>query len=257
MNRINELFEKKSGNVLSIYFTAGYPTINSTIEILKTLVSAGTDMIEIGVPFSDPLADGPVIQKSNLSALKNGMNLKLLFSQLQNIRREINIPLLIMSYINPILQFGMEEFCGKCEKTGIDGVILPDLPPEVYMEEYSALFQSHHLNNILLISPQTTAERIREIDKLSTGFVYVVSSSSTTGVKNGFSKEQLEYFLRVRNMKLHNPGLIGFGISDHETYELACKYSNGAIIGSTFIKMLDNDPGRIDRIRDFISSIRT
>ena len=256
MNRINGLFEKKQKNILSVYFTAGYPELKSTPDIIKALADAGTDMIEIGLPFSDPVADGPVIQKSSDIALKNGMSLKLLFRQLQNIRKEVDIPLLIMSYVNPVLQFGLENFCRECEQTGIDGAILPDLPPEVYEEEYLTLFQNHHLNNILLITPMADTARIRKIDSLSLGFIYMVSSSSTTGVKKGFSKDQYEYFLRISDMKLTNPALIGFGISDPITFGQACKYAAGAIIGSAFIKMLgENGTGR-KGISDFIRNVR-
>ena len=257
MNHINELFSKKAGNILSVYFTAGYPALDSTCEIIRELASAGTDLVEIGIPFSDPVADGPVIQKSNDTALKNGMSLRLLFDQLKDIRKEINMPLILMGYINPVLRYGMEEFCLKCEETGIDGVILPDLTPEIYKTSYLKLFQDHRLYNVLLISKQTSAARIREIDRLSRGFIYMVSSSSTTGVKNRFSSDQKEYFRKVKNMNLKNPALIGFGISDSETYREACKYSAGAIMGSAFIKALEEKPGGIDIIQNFIKNIRS
>ena len=257
MNRIDELFSKKAGNILSVYFTAGYPALDSTGEIIRELASAGTDLVEIGIPFSDPVADGPVIQKSNDTALKSGMSLRLLFDQLKDIRKEINMPLILMGYINPVLRYGMEEFCLNCEETGIDGVILPDLTPEIYKTSYLKLFQDHNLYNVLLISKQTSAARIREIDRLSRGFIYMVSSSSTTGVKNRFSSDQKEYFRKVKNMNLKNPALIGFGISDSETYREACKYSAGAIIGSAFIKALGEKTGGIDIIQNFIKSIRS
>lgn len=256
MNRIDELFNKKAGNILSVYFTAGYPEIDCTNKIVRELAMAGTDMIEIGIPFSDPVADGPVIQKSNDRALKNGMSLRLLFEQLKDIRKEIDIPLILMSYINPILRYGIEEFCLDCEVTGIDGVILPDLTPEVYAANYQKLFQDHNLYNILLISVRTSEARISEIDRLSRGFIYIVSSSSTTGIKRTFSREQKEYFLRVKNMNLKNPALIGFGISDNETYRDACKYSYGAIIGSAFIKALGEGQGGENTVKDFIIKIR-
>lgn len=257
MNRIDELFNKKTGNILSVYFTAGYPALDSTVEIIRDLASAGTDLIEIGVPFSDPVADGPVIQKSNDTALKNGMSLKLLFDQLKDIRKATDIPLLLMSYINPVLRYGMVEFCIKCKETGIDGVILPDLTPEIYKASYLKLLQKHNLYNILLISKGTSAARIREIDNLSRGFIYMVSSSSTTGIKSIFSNEQKEYFLKVKTMNLKNPALIGFGISDSETYREACKYSAGAIIGSAFIKALGKKPVGKDIIKQFIKSVRS
>jgi len=257
MNRIDELFNKKTGNILSVYFTAGYPALNSTVEIIRELASAGTDLIEIGIPFSDPVADGPVIQKSNDTALKNGMNLRLIFDQLKDIRKETDMPLLLMSYINPVLRYGMEEFCTKCKETGIDGVILPDLTPEIYKASYLELFQEYNLYNVLLISKETSATRIREIDRLSRGFIYMVSSSSTTGIRSNFSNDQKEYFRKVKNMNLKNPALIGFGISDNETYREACKYSAGAIIGSAFIKILNLKPLRKDIIQEFIKSIRS
>lgn len=256
MNRIDELFNKKAGNILSVYFTAGYPALDSTVEIIRELASEGTDMIEIGVPFSDPVADGPVIQKSNDTALKKGMSLRLLFDQLKDIRKETDIPLLLMSYINPVLRFGIEKFCKKCEETGIDGVILPDLTPEIYTASYLGLFKEHNIYNVLLISKGTSAARIREIDGLSRGFIYMVSSSSTTGIKRNFSANQKEYFLKVKKMNLRNPALIGFGISDNETYLKACKYGAGAIIGSAFIKALGEGEGGKNTVRDFIKKIR-
>ena len=256
MNRIDELFNKKAGNILSVYFTAGYPALDSTVEIIRELASEGTDMIEIGVPFSDPVADGPVIQKSNDTALKKGMSLRLLFDQLKDIRKETDIPLLLMSYINPVLRFGIEKFCKKCEETGIDGVILPDLTPEIYTASYLGLFKEHNIYNVLLISKGTSAARIREIDGLSRGFIYMVSSSSTTGIKRNFSADQKEYFLKVKKMNLRNPALIGFGISDNETYLKACKYGAGAIIGSAFIKALSEGEGGKNTVRDFIKKIR-
>lgn len=256
MNRIDELFNKKAGNILSVYFTAGYPALDSTVEIIRELASEGTDMIEIGVPFSDPVADGPVIQKSNDTALKKGMSLRLLFDQLKDIRKETDIPLLLMSYINPVLRFGIEKFCKKCEETGIDGVILPDLTPEIYKASYLGLFKEHNIYNVLLISKGTSAARIREIDGLSRIFIYMVSSSSTTGIKRNFSANQKEYFLKVKKMNLRNPALIGFGISDNETYLKACKYGAGAIIGSAFIKALGEGEGGKNTVRDFIKKIR-
>lgn len=256
MNRINHLFKTRPEKILSIYFTAGYPSLESASPIIKTLVKAGADMIEIGIPFSDPMADGPVIQKSNDIALKNGMSLKLLFSQLKHIRDEVDIPLLLMGYINPVLQFGLENFCRHCAETGIDGVILPDLPLEVYKDEYKSLFNRHNLNNIFLISPQTSEKRILEIDKNSNGFIYMVSSSATTGERNSFSSEQLAYFERIRNMKLDNPLLIGFGISDHNTFSSVCNYAQGAIIGSAFVKMLGTERDTSEGIPRFIKEIR-
>ncbi|HOB84801.1 MAG TPA: tryptophan synthase subunit alpha [Bacteroidales bacterium] len=256
MNRIDKLFHTKKNNVLSIFFTAGYPLIDSTTEIIKFLADSGTDMIEIGMPFSDPLADGPLIQRSSETALKNGMSVKLLFDQLADIRKTVTIPLLLMGYLNPVLKFGMDNFCNKCAATGIDGVILPDLPPDIYVEKYSGLFEKYGIYNILLITPQTEPERIKMIDSISRGFIYMVSSSSTTGIKGGFSEDQKTYFRRIKEMNLSNPLLIGFGISDSGSFDEACKAANGAIIGSSFIKMFAEDGADSENIRRFIDSIK-
>ena len=255
MNRIDKLFRNKKNNILSIYFTAGYPELTSAEGIIKDLCAAGVDMIEIGMPFSDPLADGPVLQQSNCAALKNGMNIHLLFTQLENIRKEVSIPLILMGYLNPVLRFGMEEFCRKCAETGIDGVIIPDLPPEVWIGQYRPFFEKYNLYNILLISPRTDDERIRKIDAVSRGFIYIVSSSSTTGIKEGLSDAQIDYLKRLHRMDLKNPGLAGFGISDADTFSTACNYSRGAIIGSAFVKMLGEKPAGYFTIREFIDSI--
>jgi len=257
MNRIDKLFKEKKTNILSVYFTAGYPNLDSTTVIIKALENAGADMIEIGMPFSDPMADGPVIQHSNEQALKNGMSLKLLFSQLSGIRKEVKIPLLLMGYLNPVIQFGIANFCAECSSVGIDGVILPDLPPQNFVEEYFSIFDKYDLYNILLISPQSSAERIYTIDKISRGFIYMVSSSSVTGTKNDFSEEQVAYFKRVQNMNLDNPCLIGFGISNRETYNKAGKYAGGTIIGSAFVKSLGKDDNVIENIGRFIREIKS
>jgi tryptophan synthase alpha chain len=256
MNRIDELFSSKKTNILSIYFTAGYPNLDSTVGIIRTLAEAGADLIEIGMPFSDPMADGPVIQNSNQVALKNGMNLKLLFKQLSEIRKEVEIPLILMGYLNPVLQFGVENFCAECSRAGIDGLILPDLPPHIYTEEYIAIFNKYGLYNILLISPQTSSERISALDKISKGFIYIVSSSSVTGTKNRFTDDQISYFRRVKDMNLKNPCLIGFGISNHETFADAGKYSNGGIIGSGFVKILGKEGDTTGNIIRYIKEIK-
>jgi tryptophan synthase alpha chain len=256
MNRIDKLFNEKTTNILSVYFTAGYPNLDSTAGIIKALSDSGADMIEIGMPFSDPIADGPVIQQSNQNALRNGMNLKLLFQQLSYIRNEVKIPLLLMGYLNPVMQFGIEKFCSHCERVGIDGVILPDMPPLVYAEEYLNIFDKYNLFNILLITPQSSEERIAYIDKISRGFIYMVSSSSVTGSREGFSDDQMSYFKRVNEMKLENPCLIGFGISDQNTFMNACKYSRGGIIGSAFVKNLGKEGDSVEIIRKFINGIR-
>jgi tryptophan synthase alpha chain len=256
MNRIDKLFNEKKTCILSIYFTAGYPQLDSTAGIIRTLADAGADMIEIGMPFSDPMADGPVIQHSNQVALQNGMNLKLLFNQLSDIRKEVTIPLLLMGYLNPVMQFGIERFCSECNRTGIDGVILPDLPPQVYCEEYISFFVKYDLYNILLISPQSSKERISALDKISRGFIYMVSSSSVTGTKNKFTDEQISYFMRVRSMKLKNPTLIGFGISNNETLREAGKFSRGGIIGSGFVKILEKEGDTAENIIQYIKELR-
>lgn len=256
MNRINKLMDEKETGILSVYFTAGYPFVDSTVQVVRYLADAGVDMIEIGMPFSDPLADGPVIQNSSNVALSNGMSLKLLFNQLKGIREKVEIPLLLMGYLNPVMQFGIETFCRHCSEAGIDGTILPDLPPEVYLEEYKDVFQKYGLNNVLLVSPMTPENRIHIIDRISSGFIYLVSSSSTTGIKEGFSEEQISYFKRIRGMKLKNKCLIGFGISDNRSFGSACKYSNGAIVGSAFIKIAGEKDFDFRRVEKFIREIR-
>ena len=256
MNRIDKLFREKKGTILSVYFTAGYPRLDSTAGIIGALAEAGADMIEIGMPFSDPVADGPVIQHSSEKALRNGMNLKLLFDQLTEIRHEVKIPLLLMGYLNPVMQFGVENFCRECTRTGIDGVILPDLPPIVYKEEYFSIFNMYNIYNIMLISPQSSVERITAIDKISRGFVYMVSSSSVTGSKGNFSDDQISYFKRVNEMKLRNPVLIGFGISNHETFINAGKFARGGIIGSAFVNILEQDGNDFENINQFMKEIR-
>jgi tryptophan synthase alpha chain len=256
MNRIDKLFKEKYGKILSVYFTAGYPQLNSTIEIIKALEASGVDMVEIGIPFSDPVADGPVIQLSNGRALKNGMRLNVLFSQLHNIREKVKIPLLLMGYLNPVLQFGVENFVRKCKETGIDGVIIPDLPPVVYSEEFLPVFQKYSLYNILLVSPRSEYQRMKVIDKISKGFIYMVSSSSVTGAKGNFSNDQIEYFKRIREMNLHNPCLAGFGISTNQGFNTTCEYAGGGIIGSAFINILSQDGNLNDNIRKFVKEIR-
>jgi tryptophan synthase alpha chain len=237
MNRINQKL-KEDKKLLSIYFTAGYPALEDTVEIIQSLEKSGVDMIEIGLPFSDPLADGPTIQDSSTQALKNGMSTDKLFDQLQSIRDTVSIPLIIMGYFNPMLQYGVEAFCQKCQETGIDGLIIPDLPVDVYHEEYKTVFDSYGLINVFLITPQTSDERIRFIDSVSDGFIYMVSSASTTGAKTGFGPEQSQYFDRIAQMNLNNPQIVGFGISNHHTFQAATRHAKGAIIGSAFIKHL-------------------
>jgi tryptophan synthase alpha chain len=256
MNRIDKLFNSEKNNILSIYFTAGYPNLDSTAGIIRTLAEAGADMIEIGIPFSDPMADGPVIQHSNQVALQNGMNLKLLFNQLSDIRKKVEIPLLLMGYLNPVMQFGIENFCSECSRNGIDGVIIPDLPPRIFTEEYISFFNEYDLYNILLISPQSSDDRISALDKISRGFIYMVSSSSVTGTKNRFTDDQISYFRRVQEMDLKNPCLIGFGISNNETFADACRLSRGGIIGSGFIKILEMKGDSTENIFQYIKDIK-
>ena len=239
MNRINKLFQKKNKKILSIYFTAGYPRINDSVDIIKALDKSGVDMIEVGIPFSDPIADGPIIQNSSTIAIKNGMNMSLLFNQLKNIRSTTQIPIILMGYINPIIQFGYDKFVDKLIDCGIDGVILPDLPLLEYKKELKPFFDKNNISFISLISPNTSIERVKEIDKISDGFLYVVSSSSITGQNNLFDANQIKYFNSLNNIFLKNPKIIGFGISDKKSFDMACNYSNGAIIGTKFINSLD------------------
>ena len=252
-NRIDQKFQEDK-KLLSIYFSAGHPSLEDTVPILKNLQAAGVDMVEIGLPFSDPLADGPTIQESSTKALRNGMTTEKLFSQLENIREHITIPLVLMGYFNPMMQYGIEKFCQRCEAIGIDGLIIPDLPVDVYHEEYKSLFDQHGLYNMFLITPQTPEERIRYIDEVSNGFIYMVSSASVTGAKNTFGQTQTDYFDRIAKMKLGTPTVVGFGISNAETYQAATTHSKGAIIGSAFIQFLEKEG--VDKIGDFVSSIR-
>lgn len=256
MNRIDKLFKEKNGNILSIYFTAGYPHLGDTRPIIRALSDAGTDLIEIGMPFSDPLADGPVIQQSSQTALVNGMSIRVLFSQLQGIRSEVSLPLILMGYINPVMQYGVEAFVRDAAALGIDGVILPDLPLDVYLDSYKVTFENYGLHYISLITPQTSNERIRAIDANSSGFIYLVSSDSTTGARATVQSEQENYFKRIAAMNLRNPTLIGFGISNAETFNKACEHSYGAIIGSAFVKDLGSDAPLTEKVKTFVKSIR-
>ncbi len=256
MNRIEKLFQFKKQNILSIYFTAGFPALNDTLRTIQELDKAGVDMIEIGMPFSDPVADGPVIQRSNEKALSNGMTIKLLFKQLAWVREITDLPLILMGYINPVFRFGMKKFLYKCRKIGIDGIIIPDLPVEEYRGPYEALFEKYKVYNIFLISPQTPYERITYLDSISKGFLYMVSTSATTGSINNFEESQITYFKKVNDLNLKTPRLIGFGISNEATFIQACDYSNGAIIGSAFIRSLDENGTLPEIIHGFIRKIR-
>jgi tryptophan synthase alpha chain len=254
MNRITKLFQTKTANILSIYFTAGHPQLNDTAKIIKAIEKSGADIIEIGMPFSDPIADGPVIQQSNQVALKNGMSLSLLFEQLKNIRKEISIPLLLMGSLNPVFKFGVEKYCAACKETGIDGTIIPDLPAYEYEEKYQRVFEKNDLFNIFLITPQTDEARVKYLDNISRGFIYMVSSYSTTGSGKGLD-QSTEYFERLSKMNLKNPRLIGFGIKDKSTFQNACKYANGAIIGTAFIKAIEQKSALEESVKNFIKEI--
>lgn len=255
MNRIHYLFNTKKERVLSIYFTAGFPHLEDTVPVMEAIQAGGADIIEIGVPYSDPIADGPTIQESNLVALENGMSMKKLFEQLQGFRAKVHLPVVLMGYLNPIIQYGMEGFCKKCKEVGIDGLILPDLPMQQYLDEFKELFDQYGLVNTFLISPQTSEARIRQIDENSDGFIYVVSSHSITGAKKGISEEQIKYFKKVEAMGLKNPRLIGFGISDSETFSTASEHAQGAIIGSAFIKTVKESKNLSEDIQKYIQSV--
>lgn len=243
MNRINLLFNNKKQNILSIYFCAGSPTLNNTESVIRTLEANGIDMIEIGIPFSDPMADGPTIQYAATQALHNGMTLRILFEQLKNIRNFVQIPLIFMGYLNPIMQYGFEKFCQQCQEIGIDGVIIPDLPFKDYLEEYKPIADKYDIKVIMLITPETSETRIQEIDTHTDGFIYMVSSASITGTQKDFNEQKKAYFQRINAMQLHNPRMIGFGISNRQTYEAATANAAGAIIGSKFVNLLNETQG--------------
>jgi len=256
MNRIHHLFRHKTENILSVYFTAGYPKLESTEQILIQLEKSGVDLVEIGIPFSDPVADGPVIQESSQVALENGITLSLIFEQLKGIRNKVKIPLILMGYVNPILQYGIENFCNKAGEIGIDGVIIPDLPFNLYERKYKKLFEKNNLLNINLITPRTSSDRLKEIDKVSSGFMYMVSSSSTTGTKHAESSVLNGFAAKIEELGLKTPRLIGFGISDKKTFDNACKFSSGAIIGTAFIKAISESQNMNESICNFIKQIR-
>lgn len=257
MNRIDKLFQRKKKNILSVYFTAGYPELNDTVPILQSLEKQGIDLVEIGVPFSDPMADGPVIQSSSTEALKNGMSVKRLFEQLSDIRSSVSIPLVLMGYLNPIFQFGFKKFCRTAEQCGIDGLIIPDLPFAEYMESYKSVAEEHGLHVIMLVTPETSDERIRFIDKNTGGFIYMVSSASVTGAKSTFSEADCAYFRRVNAMQLQHPRLIGFGISNKATFDAACENASGCIIGSKFVSLLRSEKpvdAAVEKLKESIAN---
>jgi len=255
MNRLNQLFATKKDNLLSIYYTAGYPEINTTVDIAEALEKAGVDFLEVGFPYSDPVADGPTIQHSSQTALDNGMTLNVLFEQLKDLRKRVSIPILLMGYVNPIVQYGVERFCKKAAEVGVDGIIVPDLPMYEYETMYAPFFKDNNLSNIFLVTPQTSPDRIRKIDGLSNSFIYLLSSSSITGGSLNVSVNIEDYYKRIKAMQLNNPTIIGFGISDNATFTKACEYANGAIVGSKFVKLLEED-NYLEKIPAFVKGIR-
>jgi tryptophan synthase alpha chain len=255
MNRITQLFETKNTGILSVYFTAGYPALDDTIRVLTALQANGIDMVEIGIPFSDPMADGQVIQGANMQALHNGMSLRLLFEQLENFRQTIQIPVVLMGYLNPVMRYGFEDFCQKCAETGIDGMIIPDLPFTDYLSEYKEIANKYDLKIIMLISPETSEERIRLIDDHTSGFIYMVSSAATTGAQAHFSDTVRDYFQRVSSMNLKNPRLIGFGISNRETLQAAMSNASGAIVGSKFVELLGKSANPEEAVADLLKAL--
>lgn len=254
MNRLEELFTRKKEQVLNVYCTAGYPQLNSTLEVMKALQDNGVNIIELGMPYSDPLADGPVIQHSGSIALQNGMTIELLFEHLRDFRKEIYVPVILMGYMNPVLQFGFENFCKQCASLPIDGLILPDLPEHEFENEYGAIIKRFGLDFIFLITPETSEERIRKLDELSTGFLYAVSSSSTTGNDKDFNAVE-RYLQRLKNMQLKNPVQVGFGVKNKATFQSACKYANGAIIGTAYVKALEKGNDIASTTKAFLNSI--
>ena len=254
MNRIEKLFSDKKRNILSIYFTAGFPRLNDTREILEALQKHGADLVEIGMPYSDPLADGPVIQQSSMAAIRNGITIKLLFDQLKDCRNNCHLPLILMGYLNPVMQYGIEKFCMDARNAGIDGIILPDLPLHEYETEYKAVFQKYDLHFIFLITPETSKDRIRKIDEAGNGFIYAVSSSSITGTEKSLAAQET-YFQRLEKMNLNNHIIVGFGIRDHDTFSQACKHAAGAIIGTAYIKAIENSVNIDADTQKFLNSI--
>jgi len=256
-NRLTELFQKKGNNILNIYFTAGYPKIEDTVTVLKALQKAGVDMVEIGMPYSDPVADGPIIQQSSLDSINAGMTIKKLLEQLKDIRKEVTIPILLMGYFNTVMQYGVEKFMKEINAIGIDGVILPDLPLDEYIEHYQAICESNNISNVSLITPNTSDERLHVIDNITQGFIYMVSTNSTTGNDAKKTEDNHEaYFNRIKNIGLKSPRMIGFNIKDNKTFTDACAYANGAIIGSAFVKMLSNSHSLEEDIIQFVKNIR-
>ena len=256
MNRINQLFNSNKKDILSIYFCAGDPTLDGTANVIRTLEKHGVSMIEVGIPFSDPMADGIVIQNAATQALRNGMSLKILFEQLRNIRQDVNIPLVFMGYLNPIMQFGFENFCHQCVECGIDGVIIPDLPFRDYQDHYRIIAERYGIKVIMLITPETSEERVREIDAHTDGFIYMVSSAATTGAQQDFNEQKQAYFRRINAMNLQNPRLVGFGISNKATFEAATAHSSGAIIGSKFVQLLKSEATPAEAVDKLLEALK-
>jgi len=256
MNRIQRLFKDKNKNLLSVFYTAGFPKLTDTALIAETLAKAGADIIEIGIPYSDPVADGPTIQESNTIALQNGMKLSMIIEQVKTIRKTVDIPIILMGYVNPVMQYGVEKFAKDAVEAGVDGMILPDLPMDEFVESYKELFDRLNLGNTFLISPTTSAERIKKIDDVTNGFIYAVSASSITGAKGEFSSDQLAYFERMKSMNLKNPFLIGFGISDQKSFSTASRYGSGAIVGSAFINLLKGSKNLEADITTFVKNLK-
>ena len=254
MTRIDDLFKKKQHEVLNVYCTAGFPQLDSTLTVMTALQTYGADLIELGMPYSDPLADGPVIQESSARSIENGMTIDRLFVQLKDMRSTIKVPVILMGYMNPVLQYGFEKFCMKAASVGIDGLILPDLPMHEYLTEYGNIIRNNNLDLIFLVTPETKEDRLRNIDALSTGFLYAVSSSSTTGNNKNINDQQA-YFEKLQSMQLKNPILVGFGIKDRETFQAACKHTNGAIIGSAYIKAIENSNNITTDTKNFLQTI--
>ena len=254
MSRISDLFKRKNKRVLNIYCTAGYPQLDSTVKVMKALQDNGADLVELGMPYSDPLADGPVIQASSTIALANGMTIKKLFEQLKDFRKEIHVPVILMGYMNPVLQYGFEKFCADASAAGIDGLILPDLPEYEYETMYGAIIKKYNLDFIFLVTPETADDRIKKLDELSSGFLYAVSSSSTTGSDKNMTKVS-DYLQKLKSLQLRNLILVGFGIKDKQTFDAACEYANGAIIGSAFVKALENSRNEEQSVKQFLKSV--
>ncbi len=254
MSRIKDLFTRKNERVLNIYCTAGYPQLDSTVKVMKALEESGADLVELGMPYSDPLADGPVIQASSTVAIANGMTIKKLFEQLKDFRKQVNVPVILMGYMNPVLQYGFEKFCADAAAVGVDGLILPDLPEYEYETMYGDVIKKYNLDFIFLVTPETSEERIKKLDELSTGFLYAVSSSSTTGSDKNMNKVS-DYLQKLKSLELRNSILVGFGIKDKQTFEAACEYANGAIIGSAFIKALEGSRNEEQSVKQFLKSV--